>query len=258
LVQAGLTRFATATFEGGDLDRRLEAVVAARPDLVIVLGGDGTIRTVAERCGSTGIKMLPLPGGTMNMLVKALVGDHSWQDILARTLRHPKEIEVPAGEVEGHRFFCAGIFGAPALWADAREAVRRWDIARALAHARHAYRRAFASRLSYDFGQGVEGSATAIATICPLISRAMPAESGALESAVFRIGNISDAAHIAWTSLSDDWRADSNVQATPSVRVEIHARAPIPAILDGERFSLGRNAVIRFEPEGFVALAPGG
>src|SRR5512132_442692 len=58
-------------------------------EVLIVLGGDGTIRTAAEACAEKRPFLIPLPGGTMNMLPRALYGDVSWQDALKTTLAPP-------------------------------------------------------------------------------------------------------------------------------------------------------------------------
>src|ERR1700761_8214748 len=58
--------------------KALHAAVAARPDLLIVVAGDGTARLAAELCGPEGPLLAPLPGGTMNMLPRALYGQTDW------------------------------------------------------------------------------------------------------------------------------------------------------------------------------------
>src|SRR4051812_8412121 len=58
--------------EPGKLAQQVQEAVAAKPDLLIVLAGDGTARLAAELCGPDGPLVAPLPGGTMNMLPKAL------------------------------------------------------------------------------------------------------------------------------------------------------------------------------------------
>ena len=47
-------------------------------EVLIVLGGDGTIRTAAEACSEEGPYLIPLPGGTMNMLPRALYGEGAY------------------------------------------------------------------------------------------------------------------------------------------------------------------------------------
>lgn len=43
-------------------------------DRLIVWGGDGTIAGILDRAGRDGPPVLPLPGGTMNLLHKAVHG----------------------------------------------------------------------------------------------------------------------------------------------------------------------------------------
>ena len=154
-IEAALTRLATEPI-----------------DLLIVIGGDGTIRTAAERCVGKKVMLMPLPGGTMNMLPKALYGDRTWQNALTETLINPTVHPVSGARVGGHRFFCAGIFGAPALWADAREAAREAKYLAAIRNAIAAYRRAFARSVHYDFGGTEQGRAEAVAVISKYLGRA--------------------------------------------------------------------------------------
>src|ERR1700748_1860242 len=52
----------------------LKQALAAQPDLLVVIAGDGTANAAAELCGPHGPLLAPLPGGTMNMLPHALYG----------------------------------------------------------------------------------------------------------------------------------------------------------------------------------------
>ena len=47
-------------------------VVSANPDRVIVVGGDGTVRIVADRLAQSGIPMAVVPVGTGNLLARNL------------------------------------------------------------------------------------------------------------------------------------------------------------------------------------------
>src|SRR5215217_6917097 len=73
-----------------------------------------------EMAGPNGPLVAPLPGGTMNMLPKALYGELDWKAALAAILTDGVEKKVSGGEVEGRNFYVAAILGSPALWAQAR------------------------------------------------------------------------------------------------------------------------------------------
>jgi diacylglycerol kinase family enzyme len=78
-------------------------------ELLIVLGGDGTIRTAAETCAEKGPYLIPLAGGTMNMLPRALYGDVSWEDALKNALAAPAAKVLSGGRIADKQFFIAVI-----------------------------------------------------------------------------------------------------------------------------------------------------
>ncbi|HEY0053064.1 MAG TPA: diacylglycerol kinase family protein, partial [Caulobacteraceae bacterium] len=68
--------------EAGQFDAQIQAALDARPDVLFVLAGDGTAGTIASRAGPDGPLVAPLPGGTMNMLPRALYGTADWKAAL--------------------------------------------------------------------------------------------------------------------------------------------------------------------------------
>ena len=103
------------------MERSFAEAAGQKLDVLIVLGGDGTIRTAAQGCTKEGPRLIPLPGGTMNMLPRALYGDVPWEDALKNTLRASSARMLSGGRVGDSLFFVAAIVGAPSLWAGARE-----------------------------------------------------------------------------------------------------------------------------------------
>ena len=75
-----------ATPSPAQLGEAITAAVDAAPDLLVVLGGDGTANLAAERCGPDGPLLAALPGGTMNMLPRILYGALPWRAALEAAL----------------------------------------------------------------------------------------------------------------------------------------------------------------------------
>src|SRR5437764_12494474 len=100
--------------EGDKMEQFFAEAVRQELEVLIVLGGDGTIRTAAEACAEKGSYLIPLPGGTMNMLPRALYGNVSWEEALKNTLAAPSLKVLSGGRIAGKQFLIAAIVGAPA------------------------------------------------------------------------------------------------------------------------------------------------
>ena len=241
----------------GRFEDTVRAAVDSGPDLMVVLGGDGTARLVAETCGRHGPLVAPLSGGTMNKLGRALYGARPWRDALFDALSAGEARWMPGGEVGGHAFYCRAVLGSPALWARAREAIRARKLGRAWNRAVFARRRAFRAGLRYQFDGADAGCGLAIGLICPTVSRALGVDDEALEAAVLDLRNTRAGARLAMYNLFGDWREDPDVTVQRCVAAQVWASDPIPAMLDGEFFRLGRRTDASFRPRAFRALASG-
>ena len=243
------------TLEAGAFDEAIAEAFAARPDVIFVLAGDGTARSVASKAKPNGPMIAPLPGGTMNMLPKALYGTADWKLALRRALEEGEAQSVSGGEVQGEYFYCAAILGSPALWAPAREAMRTGKIRLAWQYGRRALKRAFSGRLRFTLDGGDKRRSEALVLISPMISKAMEEPVGR-EAAAMDPSDATQAFRLAANALFSDWRHDPAVSTRPARRIEVRARSRIPAVIDGEPLLLKPEAVIRFVPKAFKALAP--
>ena len=243
------------TLEGARIGDQITEALDAKPDVLFVLAGDGTARSVAARAGMKGPLIAPLPGGTMNMLPKALYGTADWKAALRRALDEGEPMVVAGGVVEGEAFYCAAILGSPALWAPAREAMRTGKLKLAWMYGRRALKRAFTGRLRYSLDGGDKRRAEALVLISPLISKAMVKCDG-LEAAAMNPSDAAQAFRLAAHALFDDWRHDPNVTTRPARWIGVAARSKIPAVIDGEPMLLGREAAVTFQPRAFRALVP--
>ncbi|MFN3558601.1 MAG: diacylglycerol/lipid kinase family protein [Brevundimonas sp.] len=245
--------------EGGQFDEQIQAAIDACPDVLFVLAGDGTAGTIASRAGPDGPLVAPLPGGTMNMLPRALYGTADWKLALRRALEEGAPQPVAGGEVTDgefkQSFYCAAIFGSPALWAPAREAMRTGKVKLAWMHARRALKRAFSGRLRFSLDGRAERRAEALVLISPMISKAMEENTG-LEAAAMNPSDAMQAFRLAAHAVMDDWRQDPAVTTRSTQKVAIRARSRIPAVIDGEPTQLHHEAKVRFIRKAFQALAP--
>lgn len=251
---AGLASVEIHVVSPSEVGDALKSAVAVA-DVLVVLGGDGTIGAAATLCGEVGPYLIPLPGGTMNMLPKALYGPVDWQSALKATLESAEVKNVSGGSAEGHRFYCAAILGAPSLWADAREAVREGNLVEAAKRAVTATRRSLSDAIDYEFG-AMTGSADAVAVICPLISQAMDGDEAALEAVALDPGTAAGLFGLAFHAAFDGWRNDPSVTRAKVKCVDVRAHGEIPVILDGEKIEIDREVKITFLPLAFRALTP--
>lgn len=238
-----------------EIEAAVRAAVAAKPDLLLVLAGDGTARLAASLCGPDGPIVAPLPGGTMNMLPKAFYGDRPWQEALRDSLQNGVVTHVSGGQVAGHTFYVAAILGAPALWADAREAVRAKHFRDAFGRGLRAFKRMFQGNLRFSLEGGPMERGEALSLLCPLISRAMEEQTALEAAAIDRIG-AAQAFRMAFNFASGHWRKDPAIHTRPIKRGRAMTRGRMPAILDGESLRLRSPVDIRFVPRAFRALEP--
>lgn len=238
------------------LEACLGAALDTKPDLLVIVAGDGTARAGAEMAGPKGPLVAPLPGGTMNMLPNALYGGRDWKTALADSLGDGVIKPVSGGEIDGRAFYVAAILGSPALWAEAREAARDGDLARAVERARRAVRRAFSGRLRFALGAGPPAKAEALALMCPMVSKAMEDKDGYLEAAAIDPAGALEIFRLGFRAALGDWRVDQAVDVTCIRSGRAWANRPIPAVLDGEPTQLRSVVDFRFKPVAFRALVP--
>ncbi len=234
----------------------VKAAVAEQPDALFVLAGDGTLSLAAGLCGPDGPLVAALPGGTMNMLPYALNGRRPWPEALSAILETGRELEVSGGEVGGHGFYVAAILGAPALWADAREAVRKGKLKLAVLRARRALLRAFKGRLRFELDGGERAKAEALTLMCPLVSRGVHEDVG-LEAASLDPRGALEGFRLGFSTLVGGWRDDPSVKIRICTSGTAWAHGRIPVILDGEPRRMDSPVKLAYRPRAFRALVPG-
>jgi diacylglycerol kinase family enzyme len=256
LTDAGIVQPKVWCGEAKEMERSFAEAAGQKLKVLIVLGGDGTIRTAAEACAEKESYLIPLPGGTMNMLPRALYGNVSWEEALKKTLTAPSAKVLSGGRVANKRFFIAAIVGAPALWTQPRESMREGNVADAIKKGSIAFRRMFETKVQYLISGGAKGETEAVALICPLISEEMSDSEQALEAAIIDVESAAEVIGLATTAAFGKWRDDRNILLTKTKRVNVQSSKEIPATLDGEKVNLGRSVEIDFVSRALTVLVP--
>lgn len=96
--------------------------------LVAIYTGDGTLRSAITRLEGWGGAILVLPGGTTNLLSKAIHGDRPLEDILA-DLPAMRRHRRPCLRSEAGTAVIEVVAGPGAKWSDVRETLREGDVA---------------------------------------------------------------------------------------------------------------------------------
>lgn len=212
-------------------------------DAIIVWGGDGTLACALNMLGADAPPILPLAGGTMNMLPR-MVHDEV-EDRLAclqAVLAAPAVITLNAGEVEGRRFYVGALLGGLTRLAGPRESLRKADIVKAVTEFSEADAFSLDTPMRYHPSAAPDATAQALGIFLS-DNRAQPG----FDVLATAPENLLDLAVTGLTGLLDDWRQAAGVERLTARAVEVEAleSTGIEATLDGEPVTLPRK--IRFE-----------
>ncbi|PKP99232.1 MAG: sphingosine kinase [Alphaproteobacteria bacterium HGW-Alphaproteobacteria-13] len=210
-------------------------------DLLIVWTGDGTINAAAQGAEGWAGTVLPLPGGTLNLLSKALHGDRPVPDILTDALagkghRRP----IPIIRAPDGTAFVTIVAGPATEWAEIRETMRQdglIEAGRAAPDALEAMLNAPGVRVA---GQDKTWPAIVLT----------PTEAGLRADGIWAEGAADMLRHgLAW--LNGDFRDGPSEEIARGETIILESDAPIRLDYDGElaetpspaRFAIGMSAV---------------
>jgi len=237
---------ARTTKSVSDLDQLCEGD-AANADLIVVLGGDGTASKAASMF-SNGPPLVLLPGGTRNLLPRALYGTLAWPDALRAVLEHGRVAKLSGGEANGRKFFVAAMFGAPTLLARAREAARSGKFDLMVSRLKQVFARLFARRIAVRPLGGLAARAEAAGVLCPAYRGEIEGQN--LEWVRLNAAQIVDFVRVGVRSVIGGWREDPAIELSSARSGEIRAIGTIPAVLDGEPMTFKRHVRVRTLTDG--------
>lgn len=208
----------------------------AKVDTVVLFAGDGTINAALFALARWKGSFLILPGGTMNLLAKALHSELDPHKIVQAAQESERRVALPFVEAGGHRAFVGLILGPAAAWARAREAVRKGKIGRLLQAARAAWRKTF-----HRDGIRIEGAGLGHHYQAVFVT---PDLEG-LEVTAVDARDWGSIAQLGWDWLTGDWVAGRAVTETRADTLRIKGTRPVLALFDGEPVTLDPRETIR-------------
>lgn len=210
-------------------------------DLLLVWTGDGTINAAARSAVGWDGAILPLPGGTLNLLSKALHGDRPAPEILTDALMGKgRRRPVPTIRSAGGEAFIAIVAGPATHWAEVRETMRQEGLLEAGRAAPDAL-----EAMMHAPGVRVAGHGKAYPAVI-----LTPTEAGVRVDGILTEGTIDVLRHgLAW--LGGDFRDGPSEEIAQGETIVLDSDAPISLEYDGEltetgspaRFGLAASAV---------------
>lgn len=234
-IQHGLKLGGRTLFPDDDLPEP-DALYAAGVDTVVLFAGDGTINTALCKLANWKGAFLILPGGTMNLLAKALHAELDPARIIASAVQSSQRVALPYVEAGPHRAFVGLILGPAGLWVNAREAVRKGRLERVVPAMRLAWRRTFGNGIRVGGAAGLRDRYQAV-----LIS---PAPGKGLDVAAIEARDWRSIAELGWDWLTGDWVAARAVTKTQTEQLRVHGKRGVHALFDGEPVMLDPGAQI--------------
>lgn len=243
--------------EPQDLDAALKTVSSDGTDLLIIYGGDGTCQSGALIAREANIPLIALPGGTMNMLPKALYGSVAWQAALRLALEQKGPRWQPAGTINGNVFFCGAIIGDPIVMSEARESLRDGDILDAVKQVPEIITAiAHGERFRFEVdGEFFDKDANGLQVYCPYMTKGATVPD-AFELASVPQLSISQVVGIGARAMAQDWRDSVHVKTASAKRIQIGGQGTFDVLLDGEPRHISCPIDIKLEQKGVLVLAP--
>lgn len=223
-AERGLSLAGRTHFPEDDLPQP-KALDAAGVDTVVLFAGDGTIN--AALCALAGWDggFLILPGGTMNLLAKALHDSLEPAVIIHAANERDQRVAIPFVEAGPHRAFVGLIIGPAANWFRAREQARKRRLFGLMRAARAAWGRTFGRGIRITGATGLRGRYQAVMV--------RPKDDG-IEVVGIDARDWRAIAELGWNWVTGDWVAARAVDQTRASSVRVESGRAVLALFDGE------------------------
>jgi YegS/Rv2252/BmrU family lipid kinase len=241
-------------------------------DLVLVAGGDGTVRVVCAALAYTGIPVGVIPAGTGNLLARNLHIPLDLDDALERILegreRRIDLVKVHGDELDTDRFaVMAGLGLDAAIISGAPPHLKAqigWT-AYLVSAAKNINHPSVRVQLTLDDEEPIErrvrtvviGNVGMLQANIPLLPDARP-DDGLLDVVVIAPRRVTQWPIVLWRLMTRTNRTDMYLERFTGRKVEITAAVDVQRQLDGDPIGPGRSLTAEIEPGALLARVPKG
>ena len=257
-------------------DKAQEGVSAAASaaldgvDLVVAVGGDGTVRGCAEGLARTGVPLAVVPHGTANLLARTLRVPGRTRDALAVALgtarggAGAKDRDIDLAVADGVPFTAMAGMGLVAAVVAATKLKHQlgW-LSYAMSGAVHLGLPPAKFTIRLDDGPLLEREARSVVAgntgLLPGGFSLLP--DARLDDGLLDVGVLAPQGPLGWPRvagrvLTNSRRQDRMLERFQARKVEIHAAAALPHEVDGELEGTSRTLTITVDPGALTVRAP--
>ena len=239
-------------------------------DLVLVAGGDGTVRVVCAALAFTGIPVGVIPAGTGNLLARNLHIPLDLDDALERILdgrdRRIDLVQVKGDGLDTDRFaVMAGLGLDAAIISDAPPHLKAqigWT-AYMVSAAKNINHPSVRVRISLDGEDPIErrvrtvviGNVGMLQANIPLLPDARP-DDGLIDVVVIAPRRVTQWPLVFWRVMTRTKRTEMYLERFTGRKVEITASVDVQRQLDGDGIGPGRSLMAEVEPGSLIVRVP--
>jgi YegS/Rv2252/BmrU family lipid kinase len=238
-------------------------------DLVVIAGGDGTVRVVCAELAGTDIPVAVLPAGTGNLLARnlgiSLDLDAALAELLDGTERRIDSVQIEGDELTTDRFVVMAGFGLDAaIIADAPDDLKKrvgWAayVVSTIKNLNHPSVRVEITvddqpPLRRRARTVVIGNVGTLQANIPLLPDAVP-DDGLIDAVVLAPRRISQWPRLALSLVVKSWR-EQHIERFTGKRIQITAGKTVRRQLDGDTISDGRTLSASVDPSALVVRVP--
>jgi YegS/Rv2252/BmrU family lipid kinase len=239
-------------------------------DLVVVAGGDGTVRVVCAELARSGIPVAVLPAGTGNLLARnlgiPLDLDAALAALLDGTDRRIDSVQVEGDELDLDRFVVmAGLGLDAAIIADAPDRLKKhvgWAayVVSTLKNLNHPFVRIEIiiddkSPLIRRARSVVIGNVGTLEANIPLLPDARP-DDGLIDAVVLAPRRLAHWPRLALSLVLKSVQEGRHIERYTGKRIQVTAARAVRRELDGDTIEDGRTLSAAVDPEALIVRVP--